>query len=163
MYFSRAQLGTLGEACAAAYLQTAGYRILAQNVRADGVEIDLIALHARILVFVEVKTRRSTTHGRAEEAVDLRKQMRLVRGACAWLQMQRQSNTPFLRAMHGMRFDVIACDLGAPNQTYAPPVPAPSSRSEATVRSAIREIPPFTVGENTWHIRHFENAFDAND
>jgi putative endonuclease len=50
-------------------------------------------------VFVEVKARRSRRFGVPEEAVDARKQERLVRGARAWLAAHRHRG----RA----RFDVI--------------------------------------------------------
>ncbi len=39
----RASLGRLGEDAAARYLAARGYRIVARNVRADRVELDLIA------------------------------------------------------------------------------------------------------------------------
>ena len=78
-------LGRQGEALAAAHLERAGYTILARNVRADGVEMDLVARRGRTLAFVEVKTRRSLHQGRPEAAVDARKQARLARGARAWL------------------------------------------------------------------------------
>jgi putative endonuclease len=74
---------------------------VARNARAEGVELDLIALRGRVCVFVEVKTRSGTAAGAPEEAVDARKRRRLVRGAIAWLHAQRASH---LRA----RFDVIA-------------------------------------------------------
>ena len=102
---ARRVLGRDGETRAAAHLEREGYRIVARNVRADGVEIDLVAVRGRLVVFVEVKARRSRRHGLAEEAVDRRKQARLVRGARAWL------------AAHGrpgqrVRFDVIAVEEG---------------------------------------------------
>lgn len=157
MHHSRAQLGARGEACAAAYLTAAGYRILAQNIRIDGVEIDLIAMHEQRLVFVEVKARRGSTHGRAEEAVDLRKQMRLVRGACAWLQSQRQANAAIVREMRAMRFDVIACEL------EARPLHSASHAFEATSDTKNAQGTIFEAPDGTrWKIRHFENAFDAN-
>ena len=81
----RRRLGAEGEARAAAYLEARGYRIVAANARADGVEIDLIARKGGLLVFAEVKTRRSRSAGLPEEAVDGRKRARLVRGARAWL------------------------------------------------------------------------------
>ena len=102
----RARLGAEGEARAAAHLARGGYRILARNVRAGGVELDLVASRAGTIVFVEVKTRRSRSHGAAEWAVDPRKQARLVRGARAWLHETR----PRFRAA---RFDVIACEAHA--------------------------------------------------
>jgi putative endonuclease len=100
------RLGAEGEARAAAYLRRRGYRIIGQNVRPGGVEIDLIAQRGRLVIFVEVKTRRSDRFGAPEEAVDARKQARLTRGAREWL-----------RAHPGragrVRFDVIACRTGA--------------------------------------------------
>jgi putative endonuclease len=97
----RRALGAAGERCAAQYLARCGYRVAARNVRAEGVEIDLVALRGGVCVFVEVKTRRGALAGSAEEAVDARKRARLVRGAIAWLHARRAGH---LRA----RFDVIA-------------------------------------------------------
>ena len=51
-------LGAAGEKAAAKYLRRRGYRIVARNYRCRGGEIDLIALDADTIVFVEVKTRR---------------------------------------------------------------------------------------------------------
>ena len=99
-------LGAEGEERAARYLTRRGYRILARNVRADGVEIDLVVGRAGTVAFVEVKTRRSRTHGAGEEAVDSRKRARLARGAAAWL----REHGRFARRV---RFDVIVCEPAA--------------------------------------------------
>ncbi len=107
---SNAEFGALGEAHAASYLERRGYTILGRNVRIEGVEIDLIARRSRILVFVEVKSRQTKSHGSPEEAVDRRKQARLVRGASAWLHSERRAGHR-LRMIHRFRFDVIACEL----------------------------------------------------
>ena len=106
MQRSHLELGAEGEARAARFLARRGYRILARNVRAGGVEIDLVAARGPLLAFVEVKTRRTRDFGAPEEAVDARKQARLVRGAAAWLQGRRA------RARH-VRFDVIVCEIDA--------------------------------------------------
>jgi len=98
----RRALGALGEAQAAEHLARQGYRIVGRNVRAGGVEIDLIVERARILAFVEVKTRSSTRFGRPEEAVDARKQARLVRGALAWMREHPS------RRRRRPRFDVVS-------------------------------------------------------
>lgn len=100
----RRVLGTEGETRAAAYLEERGYRIRDRNIRCGGVEIDLIASRGRLVVFVEVKTRRSRRYGLPEEAVDARKRTRIVRGARHWLFDQPQR---FAR----VRFDVICCDV----------------------------------------------------
>jgi len=99
----RQSLGRAGEDEAAAYLARRGYRLLARNVRAAGVELDLVVERAGVVVFVEVKTRRSRWLGAPEAAVDARKQARLVRGGAAWLREHR----PHARRA---RFDVISCE-----------------------------------------------------
>jgi putative endonuclease len=97
-------LGAAGEKRAAAHLRRRGYRIVARNVRADGVEIDLIARRGPVVVFVEVKTRRGHQLGPPEQAVDSRKRARLVRGAAAWLHANP-------RIARRARFDVIVCEV----------------------------------------------------
>ncbi|MCH2186668.1 YraN family protein [Myxococcota bacterium] len=97
-------LGDAGEQKATGYLRRRGYRILGRNVRAGGVELDLIVRRGRVLAFIEVKTRSSRRAGLPELAVDLEKQRRLTRGAQAWLQIHRHAG---LR----LRFDVIACEV----------------------------------------------------
>ena len=99
----RRTLGAQGEALAAEHLAREGYRIVGRNVRADGIELDLVATRGDLCVFVEVKTRRSRFLGLPEEAVDGRKRARLVRGAAAWLREHA------VRAA-GVRFDVIAVE-----------------------------------------------------
>jgi putative endonuclease len=94
-------LGAEGENRAARYFEARGYRIVARNVRAAGVEVDLIVRRRRTLVFVEVKTRRSRRFGPPELAVTAAKRARLVVAATAWLQ---ENGRGFANA----RFDVIA-------------------------------------------------------
>jgi putative endonuclease len=93
-------LGAEGEQRAAAHLEARGYRIADRNVRAGGVEIDLVALRGDLVVFVEVKTRRSRRHGGGAEAVGRQKRRRLVEGARAWLSSHRRRHAR-------VRFDVI--------------------------------------------------------
>lgn len=95
-------LGELGERAAAKHLRRLGYTIVAGGQRSRYGEIDLVAVWRKeMVVFVEVKTRRSDHRGRPEEAVDLGKQQRIA-----------ESGLAFLKA-HGLleypaRFDVIA-------------------------------------------------------
>jgi putative endonuclease len=67
------------------YYRLRGYRILARNVRAGGVELDLIVRRGRRLVFCEVKLKEGPRFGDPLEAVDEWKRERLRRGAQAWL------------------------------------------------------------------------------
>ena len=102
----RRSLALEGERLAAEHLARAGYRIVARNVRAGGVEIDVVAERPGLVVFVEVKTRRTRGFGLPEEAVGPAKCARLVRGARAWL---FEHASPGVRA----RFDVIAVEPDA--------------------------------------------------
>ncbi|MCX8071423.1 MAG: YraN family protein [Candidatus Binatia bacterium] len=77
--------GEIGEAIAAQYLKSLGYRVIETNVRCQGGEIDVVAWHGRTLVFVEVKTRKHTSRELALQAVDQRKQRRLLRAARSYL------------------------------------------------------------------------------
>lgn len=68
--------------------------------------MDIVASRGALVVFVEVKTRRSARLGPPEAAVDAAKQRRLTRGAAAWL---RAHSTSARR----VRFDVISCHAPA--------------------------------------------------
>ena len=96
-------LGRRGERAAEQHLRRNGYRIVARNFRAAGAEIDLVAIDRDILVFVEVKTRRSRAAGAPEEAVDERKQKRMRRAAEVFARRYRADEIE-------MRFDIVAID-----------------------------------------------------
>lgn len=71
------QTGFTGEDLATAYLKEQGYSILERNWRCNHLEIDIIATHVNILVFIEVKTRNSTAFGFPEESISKIKMKRL--------------------------------------------------------------------------------------
>jgi putative endonuclease len=75
---SRIALGDAGERLAERRLSELGWTIIDRKWRVRGGEIDLIAMDGNELVFVEVKTRRGSPLGTAEEAVDDRKAARLI-------------------------------------------------------------------------------------
>jgi putative endonuclease len=77
--------GRAGERRVAWRYRLRGYRVLARNVRAGGVELDLIVRRGRRLVFCEVKLKQGPRYGDPLEAIDRRKRLRLRRGAQAWL------------------------------------------------------------------------------
>jgi len=77
-------LGRRGEELAARHLQAAGLAIIDRNWRCGQGEIDIVALDADELVFVEVKTRSSTGFGHPLEAITPTKLARLRRLAAAW-------------------------------------------------------------------------------
>jgi len=105
MNIERRAFGRIAESEAERYLRRKGYRILGRNVRSPNGELDLIAQVADVLVFVEVKARRTSAYGGASHAVDGHKQARLVRLAAHYLSRHRLRN-------RSCRFDVILCRGG---------------------------------------------------
>ena len=93
--------GEWGEKKAERMLRRKGYRILGRRVcigRRD--EIDLVARDGDVLVFVEVKTRKSESFGRPISAVDRQKRRVLSRAAVRYLGKLRYRPTY-------IRFDVV--------------------------------------------------------
>ena len=80
---NKRKTGAVYEEKAAAYLKEKGYRILEKNYRCPLGEIDLIAEESGYLVFIEVKYRRTSRLGTGEEAVNTKKQRRIL-GAARW-------------------------------------------------------------------------------
>jgi len=101
----RQRLGAAGEEAAATALRAAGWKVLDRNVRAGGVELDLVVARGGCIAFVEVKTRDGARLGDGMDAVDRRKRARLVRGAAAWLGERRALS----RRARRVRFDVVSC------------------------------------------------------
>jgi len=81
----RRALGAAGEAAAARHYEMLGYEIVERNWRNHAGEIDLVLADPRVLVFCEVKTRRTSTFGDPAEAVTWTKQQRLKKLALGWL------------------------------------------------------------------------------
>jgi putative endonuclease len=93
--------GRAGEALAMAYLELAGCRVIARNLKLGGVEVDALASDGQAQVVVEVKYRGRADYGGAAAAVDAAKRARLVRAARA-LQ---------LAGARRVRIDVVAVDM----------------------------------------------------
>lgn len=58
-----------GEELAAKYLQNLGFKIIDRNFRARNTELDIVAVHKNVLVFIEVKTRSSDKFGTPFEQI----------------------------------------------------------------------------------------------
>jgi len=86
----------------ARWYEDAGYRVLDRNWRCREGELDVVVARASVLVFCEVKTRRSTAFGVPAEAVTVTKQRRLRMLAMRWL-----DEHPEARA-RTLRFDVAS-------------------------------------------------------
>lgn len=92
--------GHRGEWLAAAALMLKGYRILARRYRTKLGEIDLIARRGNLVLFVEVKARRSLIE--AMEAIAHESERRIEGAADLWLMRQRDYGKL------SMRFDMVA-------------------------------------------------------
>ena len=100
----RKSLGKAGEDLAERYLKRQGYAIVERNYRCPLGEIDLIALNKRVVVFVEVKTRRVDTSGAPLESVNAVKQRRLKRTALHYLNKHRLHD-------RDVQFDVVGISM----------------------------------------------------
>ena len=98
---STSKRGAEAEAIAAGYLSRHGLRILTQNYRVRGGEIDLVCRDGAMLVFVEVRLRTNTAYGGAAASITFSKQQRLILAARHWL-LQHGDQT--------CRFDCILLD-----------------------------------------------------
>lgn len=92
--------GKIGEAAAAAYLESKGYRIIELNWKTNIGEIDIVAVLKGITVFAEVKARASFKYGNPSEAVDFYKQRKLSMMAAQYIKTKKLLDAP-------VRFDVI--------------------------------------------------------
>ena len=73
--------GRRAEDRAARHLEQCGLAIVGYNLRCRAGEIDLVALDRGVLVFIEVRARRSHQYGGAAASVNRAKQQRLTRAA----------------------------------------------------------------------------------
>lgn len=104
---SRQHTGMMAEQQARQHLQQAGLVFLAANARFKVGEIDLVMGDGPTVVFVEVRSRRSSAWGGAAASVDQRKQHRLRRAAQCWLRQHHGYGT-----WPPCRFDVVAIEAG---------------------------------------------------
>ena len=93
------ELGKAGEDAAAAYLEGQNYTIRHRNWHRGHLELDIVASKEHELIVIEVKTRRDTTFGHPEEAVDWQKVRRTVRAADSYIKLFQIDET--------VRFDII--------------------------------------------------------
>ncbi|MBC8099298.1 MAG: YraN family protein [Armatimonadetes bacterium] len=97
-------IGQKGEALAASYLQAQGWAILATNWRCTRGELDIIAQHGAMLVFVEVRTRRAENTEAAFASITPTKRKRLMAAIYDYLAQQDLGDTDW-------RVDAIAVAL----------------------------------------------------
>jgi putative endonuclease len=99
------EIGELGERQGLKHLKKAGYKIVEKNFRAIAGEIDIIARDKGDLVFVEIKLRTTSEFGTPGEAVDARKQGKIIRSALQYVKTKKISGA-------NIRFDVLSIGPG---------------------------------------------------
>ncbi|RKX44546.1 MAG: hypothetical protein DRP64_06335 [Verrucomicrobia bacterium] len=93
--------GRWGERQAVRMLKSKGWKIMGERVRVGRHdELDIVAEHGGVLVFVEVKTRKNEDFGRPISAVNQAKRRHLSRAAVGYLKRQKPPPDYF-------RFDVV--------------------------------------------------------
>ncbi|HOJ51645.1 MAG TPA: YraN family protein [Syntrophales bacterium] len=97
---SKSATGFRGEEAAAQFLKQKGLKILERNFHCPLGELDIVGREGNVVVFVEVRTRRSTRFGTPLESVDERKKRRLSRLALFYLKGKGWEDKP-------ARFDVV--------------------------------------------------------
>ena len=102
------QIGAAAEQLAAQFLQAQGWQLVVENFHCRAGEIDLIIrpnTAERLLVFVEVRSRKPSQFADAISSVTAAKQRKLYKTAAYFLQIRPEF------AEFDCRFDVIAVQL----------------------------------------------------
>jgi len=112
---TRRTLGAMGESLAADLYRKLGFTIVDRNWRCRSGELDLVVACGDLLIFCEVKTRRTDFFGSPAEAVGYAKQARLRRLAAAWMSEHNAG-------WKNVRFDVVSVLIGEtePQITHLP-------------------------------------------
>lgn len=92
--------GKYGESLAKDFLIDKGYKILELNYTTKLGEIDIIALDKNIISFIEVKTRSNRNFGYAYEAVNYKKQRKIINTSTVYVKHKNIKNIQF-------RYDII--------------------------------------------------------
>ncbi|MBQ1186544.1 MAG: YraN family protein [Clostridia bacterium] len=93
------EIGRIGEQLVADWLKTNGYIITKRNFSCGYGEIDIVAERPKMVVFVEVKTRKQNSLVAPKDAVSKSKQEKLAKTAKTFLNRAYMKNMPY-------RFDV---------------------------------------------------------
>jgi len=100
---TRKETGDWGERLALNHLKKKGYRILETNYRCPMGEIDIVAMHKKCLVLVEVRTKSNPLYGTPEESITKTKALHMERTA----EYYRQQHP---KAPPDWRIDLIAIE-----------------------------------------------------
>jgi putative endonuclease len=100
----RKETGDLGEQLAQKFLKKKGYRIIETNYRCPMGEIDIVAMHKKCLVLVEVRSKSNPIYGSPEESITKTKALHMERTAEYYRQKHPKSPPEW-------RIDLIAIEM----------------------------------------------------
>ena len=107
---NRRDLGAFGEKLAKDFLKKKGYRIREANFHCREGEIDIIAERKNYLVFIEVRTKTSSSFGSPEESVTFAKKEKIIASALTYL--NNHKDLP-----ESWRIDFVAVELDNKGKT----------------------------------------------
>jgi putative endonuclease len=102
------KIGDKGEDLAVNILESKGYEILERNYRYKRSEIDIIALHHNLLIFIEVKSLHSFQHGFPEGRVNQSKINKVLEAADHYIHA--------INWQKDIRFDILSINLKKPSE-----------------------------------------------
>lgn len=106
---SNIEKGKKGERLAREFLFHNGYTILEYNFRNKIGEIDIIAYKDNILIFIEVKSRTNLNYGYPYEAVNYKKQKKIINTSISYIKYKNIKNKQ-------LRYDIIEVYLTNPSK-----------------------------------------------
>ena len=101
----RHKLGAKGEKIARRLLKNKGLDILCNNYRVKAGEIDIVALDAKTICFVEVKTRSKSDYYRPADGLKSKQESRIIKAGLKYLQSINLEKPSY-------RFDLIEIIYG---------------------------------------------------
>lgn len=110
------RLGASGELLAKNFLLEKNYKFIKSNYRFERVEIDIIFedIKSKMLIFVEVKTRKNKKFGEPEESITPLKQEHIKKAAMGFISQNPEYEK------HDLRIDVVSImfEDGKPNISH---------------------------------------------
>jgi putative endonuclease len=100
----RKKTGNIGEHLAASFLKKKGYKILGQNLRTIFGEIDIVARLKNMMVFIEVRTRATSSLGPPYLSITRTKQRHIIKNALFYLKCRKLMHVPW-------RIDIVSVKL----------------------------------------------------
>ncbi len=101
---NKRELGSEGERIASNFLRNNGFKIIGKNWTSRWCEIDLITSKDGILVFVEVKYRKSSKYGSGIEAITAKKTKALIYSAEKYVSRNKLHKCRY-------RIDIVVIDV----------------------------------------------------